>query len=145
MCSKRAWRYSFNFGIKGITGLNIETITGRSNLMRVLIMLIVVLFVQVAGAAEREIHAKEFGDNWLLAVRKGTVACERIQPSGYSGTPLYVVTFYAPGLQKKFALNGTAMSRGYERIDDIWLDSGNLGLKMSISPVLDAGLALYDQ
>ena len=93
-------------------------------------------------AGEREIHAKEFGDQWPFVVRQGVIKCERIRPAGYTGVPIEIVTFKAPGLNKTFALNGMASSRGYERPDDIWLDAEPPGGKMDIAVLIEAGLSL---
>ncbi|MGR3709818.1 MAG: DUF2511 domain-containing protein, partial [Alterinioella nitratireducens] len=51
------------------------------------------------------------------------------------------VVFVSGG--ETYALNGTAQSRGHQRIDPIWLDNPELpGLKISVSPMIDMGLDL---
>lgn len=77
-----------------------------------------------------------FGDAWPFTVDEGQLACNAQQH----------ITFASGGVT--YALNGLAKGaiRGgapYQLIDAIWLDNpSRAGLKISLRPVLDAGLQL---
>lgn len=86
------------------------------------------------------LRRSEFGSKWPLSVDEGTVVC--IQDAGR-----VVIFFESDGT--RYAVNGTSkgpttMARfRLQRINDIWLDNPELpGTKISIGPVLDAGLRL---
>lgn len=76
----------------------------------------------------------EFGEDWPLTVESGTVAC--LRPS--------IVVFYAEGVT--YAINGVAQSTDeYADIRPIWRDHPIVeGLKVSIAPILERGLALCE-
>jgi hypothetical protein len=81
-----------------------------------------------------------FGDDWPLTAPYAVVHCDMIAAGGRK---LQVATVDAPD-GKTYAANGTAMDHGYfADIDPIWApDPDVAGLKISISPVIDAALAL---
>lgn len=83
-----------------------------------------------------------FGDKWPLTVPYVVAHCEGIT---VAGRPLKVATLDAPD-GKTYAANGTAKDHGnYLDIDPIWAPHpGVSGLKIDISPVIDAALALCD-
>ena len=101
-------------------------------------------------ADARNITAQEFGAKWPFTVSSGTLNC----------SPPSVVTFRANG--RTYAVNGMASSRGYAAIEPIWkLDDtiaaqyakikgitvaaarAEVGtMRVSISPIIQAGLAL---
>jgi hypothetical protein len=83
-----------------------------------------------------------FGDDWPLTVPYAVVHCDKISTGGRN---LQVATVDAPD-GKTYAANGTAKDHGdFADIDPIWApDPGVAGLKISISPVIDAALALCD-
>jgi hypothetical protein len=82
----------------------------------------------------------DFGDNWPLTVQFAVVSCKNIVAGGRF---LQVVTLDAPD-GTTYAVNGTAKSHTtFPSIQPIWADDPNVdGLKIDISPVIDAGLAL---
>jgi hypothetical protein len=82
----------------------------------------------------------DFGADWPLTVPDGFVYCE----VGFGG-PLYPVTFEAPD-GTTYAVNGTAMDvTDLPKIDEIWADNPAVnGSKISIEPIVSAGLALCD-
>lgn len=78
-----------------------------------------------------------FGRDWPFTVPEGVVRCE----------PGSIVVFRAGGVD--YAVNGMAMSwakrNGYEDLEPIWRDDPKLkGFKISIGPIIDAGLELCD-
>ncbi|WP_243836904.1 DUF2511 domain-containing protein [Paenarthrobacter nitroguajacolicus] len=83
-----------------------------------------------------------FGDKWPLTVPYVVAHCEGIAVAGRN---LKVATFDAPD-GKTYAANGTAKDHGgYLDIDPIWAPHPDVsGLKVDISPVIDAALALCD-
>ena len=83
-----------------------------------------------------------FGDDWPLTVPYAVVHCDKISTGGRN---LQVATVDAPD-GKTYAANGTAKDHGdFADIDPIWApDPDVAGLKISISPVIDAALALCD-
>jgi hypothetical protein len=83
-----------------------------------------------------------FGDDWPLTVPYAVVHCDRIS---VGGRDLQVATVDAPD-GRTYAANGTAKDHGdFADIDPIWApDPDVAGLKISISPVIDAALALCD-
>lgn len=82
----------------------------------------------------------DFGADWPLTVPDGFVYCE----VGFGG-PLYPVTFEAPD-GTTYAVNGTAMDvTDLPKIDEIWADNPTTsGSKISIEPIISAGLALCE-
>ncbi|MFE5835841.1 DUF2511 domain-containing protein [Arthrobacter sp. NPDC056493] len=82
----------------------------------------------------------EFGDKWPLTVPYVVAHCENIT---VSSRPLKVATVDAPD-GKTYAANGTAKDHGnYLDIDPIWAPHPDVtGLKVDISPVIDAALEL---
>ncbi|BCW84013.1 hypothetical protein NicSoilE8_16860 [Arthrobacter sp. NicSoilE8] len=82
----------------------------------------------------------DFGDKWPLTVPYVVTHCEDIT---VAGRPLRVATVDAPD-GKTYAANGTAKDHGnYLDIDPIWAPHPDVsGLKIDISPVIDAALAL---
>ncbi|WP_395405757.1 DUF2511 domain-containing protein (plasmid) [Arthrobacter sp. UC242_113] len=83
-----------------------------------------------------------FGDKWPLKVPYVVAHCEGITVAGRN---LQVATVDAPD-GKTYAANGTAKDHGnYLDIDPIWAPKPDVsGLKIDMSPVLDAALALCD-
>jgi hypothetical protein len=83
-----------------------------------------------------------FGDKWPLTVPYVTARCQGIT---VAGRPLKAVSLDAPG-GKSYAANGTAKDHSsLPDIDPIWAPNPHVaGLKMDISPVIDAALALCD-
>jgi hypothetical protein len=81
-----------------------------------------------------------FGDKWPLTVPYAIVHCESRSSPGRS---LQLATLEAPD-GETYAVNGTAKSHGdYADIDPIWAPDPDVsGLKISMSPVTDAALAL---
>ncbi|MCO4239421.1 YebY family protein [Pseudarthrobacter sp. MDT3-28] len=81
-----------------------------------------------------------FGDKWPLTVPYVVAHCEGITVAGRN---LQVATVDAPD-GKTYAANGTAKDHGnYLDIDPIWAPNPDVsGLKIDISPVIDAALAL---
>jgi hypothetical protein len=71
------------------------------------------------------------------------VIVARCQGITVAGRPLQVATLDAPD-GKTYAANGTAKDHGnYLDIDPIWAPNPDVsGLKIDISPVIDAALAL---
>ena len=83
-----------------------------------------------------------FADEWPLTVPYAVAHCEDITVAGRS---LQVATIDDPD-GKTYAANGTAKDHGnYLDIDPIWAPNPDVtGLKIDISPVIDAALALCD-
>ena len=83
-----------------------------------------------------------FGDKWPLTVPYVVAHCEGIT---VAGRHLQVATVDAPD-GKTYAANGTAKDHGnHLDIDPIWAPNPDVsGLKIDISPVIDAALALCD-
>lgn len=86
------------------------------------------------------IVSTDFGDDWPLTVPYAVVHCESISAGG---RVLLVATVDAPD-GTTYAANGTAKDHGdFMDIDPIWAPDPDVdGLKISISPVIDAALAL---
>lgn len=89
-----------------------------------------------AGGSPGELTRSEYGKKWPLAVDHGTVRCEG---SGGVGE----VIFTDPnGIE--YGVNGLA-SNDYTPIDSIWRSEPGLekyGLKVSMDPIINAGLKL---
>jgi hypothetical protein len=83
-----------------------------------------------------------FGDKWPLTIPYVTARCQGIT---VAGRPLKAVSLDAPW-GKSYAANGTAKDHSsLPDIDPIWAENPDVpGLKMDMSPVVDAGLALCD-
>lgn len=81
-----------------------------------------------------------FGDKWPLTVPYVVAHCQGITVAGRA---LKVATVDAPD-GKTYAANGTAKDHGsYPDINPIWAPHPTVsGLKIDISPVIDAALAL---
>ncbi|MBE4720134.1 DUF2511 domain-containing protein [Pseudarthrobacter sp. AB1] len=84
----------------------------------------------------------DFGDKWPLTVPYVEAHCQAIT---VDGRRLKAVFLDAPG-GKTYALNGTAKDHSsHPDIDPIWAPHPDVaGLKIDISPVIDAALALCD-
>jgi hypothetical protein len=84
--------------------------------------------------SEQRISRAQFGDDWPFTVTEGLLRCDR-------GT---FVVFVANG--KTYAINGSAKGaanrEGYVDFESIWRPDETPGLKVSISPVIEAGLKL---
>jgi hypothetical protein len=82
------------------------------------------------------------GDKWPLKVPYVVAHCQGITVAGRA---LKVATVDAPD-GKTYAANGTAKNHGnYADIDPIWAPNPDVaGLKIDMSPVTDAALALCD-
>ena len=82
----------------------------------------------------------DFGDEWPLTVPYAVVHCETISAGGRIQQ---VTTLDAPD-GTTYAANGTAKDHGdYADIDPIWAPDPDVdGLKINISPVIDAALEL---
>ncbi|WIB33915.1 YebY family protein [Curtobacterium sp. MCSS17_005] len=84
----------------------------------------------------------KFGDEWPLTVPYAVVRCKNITAGGMD---LNVVTLKAPD-GTRYAVNGTAQDHtSYPEIDPIWAPNPDVdGLRIDISPVINAGLKLCD-
>ena len=81
----------------------------------------------------------QYGKKWPLKVPQGIVAC-RDKP----GTSVQNLTFFDPD-GKEWALNGTASSSGYPKIDPIWRADPDLpGAKVDIGPLIDRAFKVCD-
>lgn len=82
----------------------------------------------------------DFHDEWPLTVPYVVAHCDNVTAGGMK---LQAVTVDAPN-GKTYAANGTAKSHtSYPALDPIWADDPDVdGLKIDISPIIDAGLAL---
>ena len=82
----------------------------------------------------------EFGDDWPLTTPYVVAHCDKISAGGMH---LQVVTIDAPD-GMTYAANGTAKDHtDYPALDPIWADDPDVdGLKINISPIIDAGIAL---
>ncbi len=79
------------------------------------------------------VSQKDFGDTWPLTVSGGRVECKR---------GIFAVFHYR---NKIYALNGSAMSKGYKRIDPIWKDNPEIkGTKISIGILIDEAMKLCE-
>jgi hypothetical protein len=87
-----------------------------------------------SGSDEPEGHvsAADFGKRWPLTVDEGVLACD-----GSNGTG--AVTFETDG--KTYGLNGLA-PQNLPDIDPIWKMDNTTGLRVDISPLINAGLKL---
>lgn len=83
--------------------------------------------------SETAVTFHEFGKRWPLLVPDGTLRCESF------GQGMGEVIFTAPD-GTEYGLNGLA-SESYEDIDPIWRE-GAYGLKPSVGPLINRGLAL---
>ena len=81
----------------------------------------------------------QFGKKWPVTVPQGIVGCR-----DKSGTGVQILTFLDPD-GKEWALNGTASSSGYPKIDPIWRDDGSgLDIKVDIGPLIDRASKVCD-
>jgi hypothetical protein len=86
------------------------------------------------GGSAVEVSRSDFGNEWPLTVDSGTLDCD--EPG--------LVTFSANGTT--YAVNGLAIgSDRWPDIDAIWADDPQQpGLKISIGPLIDRGLAICE-
>lgn len=125
-------------------------VINSQRLLVVVTLLFAHLFATVASANSRIIREADFGEAWPFLVSQGELSCTR-------GSR---VTFTANDII--YAVNGTAVSAGFAPIEPIWkLDyalieeiSKAFGItpeqyvetetlvRISISPIIEAGLAL---
>ena len=86
---------------------------------------------RAAAPNPNRLKASDYGDVWPFTVESGVVECRKGM----------AVTFTANGTT--YALNGTAQSSGYPRIDPIWKNNPQIpGTKISVSYILQRGLDL---
>ena len=98
--------------------------------MKCLLLLPLAIALTACSLLGRYITAKEFGAAYPFTV-DGYLECE---PPG-------AIVFKGGG--KAYAVNGTAESKGYPKIDPIWKDDlTHPGLKINISDVLVEGQKL---
>jgi hypothetical protein len=88
------------------------------------------------AANERSVSRADYGSAWPLTVESGTLRCEEAG----------AVTFTSDD-GATYWVNGTAgneaEARGWKNIRPIWADDPTAeGLKISIGPLIDDGLAL---
>lgn len=110
--------------------------------MRLLFTFAASLCAASAFAASSTVSQNDMGAAWPLTVKSGVLACQPLD----SGGRVQLVTFTAAD-GKTYAVNGTAKghakSRGWLEIRPIWKDDPAIpGLKISIGPLIDRGLAL---
>lgn len=93
-------------------------------------------------AAKPQAHRKrvtraDFGEAWPLTVDAGELEC--VEVTGR----VHVLVIHVGG--KTYAVNGTAIDRGYQRIDPIWRDNPRIkGAKMDMGPLLKAARELCE-
>ena len=82
----------------------------------------------------------DYGNEWPLTVPYVVAHCEGITAGGRN---LQVLTIDAPD-GTTYAANGTAKDHSnYPSLDPVWADNPDVdGLKIDISPIIDAGLML---
>lgn len=86
------------------------------------------------GRGETHVSRTQLGDDWPLTVEEGNLRCE----------PPSRVVFTDPS-GHEWGVNGMAVTHGYREIDPIWADNPEIpGLKKSIGPLIDRGLALCE-
>lgn len=99
---------------------------------RILLLLIPVL---IAGCKSKsvEISRDQYGNRWPFSVDSGKIKC-------IDGSVVFEANSY------EYGVNGTSKMRGYNKIEDIWLDDPNLpGTGMDIGFVLEIGNNLCDK
>lgn len=74
------------------------------------------------------VSADGFGRAWPFTVDEGVLSCESLGPAS-------AVTFMAPD-GTEYGVNGTALSKGYPRINPIQRRGADIG------PIIDRGLSL---
>lgn len=88
------------------------------------------------GDDEHEVNpriAEAIGWQWPLTVEEGTLRCEND-----------AVVFTDPD-GNEWAVNGQAVTVGYNEIDPIWLDNPDLdGAKLDIGPLISYGRQFCD-
>lgn len=97
------------------------------------------------SSSGQQVSREDYGGAWPLTVDSGTLRCE--SPAGES---FGAVTFTSDEDGTTYWVNGTAGNiaeeKGWQEIRPIWADdptdSSGLGLKKSMGPLIDAGLAL---
>lgn len=76
-----------------------------------------------------KVTRKQYGDEWPFTVEEGVIDCPK--PSA--------AVFRHGG--KVYALNGIAMSLGYEELEPIWKDNPKIpGYKISIGSMIQLAL-----
>lgn len=87
----------------------------------------------VDGSGSRIVTKKQYGKRWPFTVARGLLSCRDS-----------AVTFTARG--RIYGINGTALGRGFKRVDPIWRKSSDplAGPRINIGPILDRGLKLCD-
>ena len=105
--------------------------------VRILAVLLVVGYLGFSAFADpssKKIKQSEFGKSWPFTVKEGVLACEGSNGFG-------AVTFTAKGVT--YAINGVASgTKKYQDLKKIWKSDGNLGLKVSVGPIIEMGLKL---
>ena len=99
--------------------------------------------VQVPDAVAEEpglLVSTDYRDEWPLTVPYVVAHCETIAAGGRN---LQVLTIDTPD-GSTYAANGTAKDHtNYPSLDPVWADNPDVdGLKIDISPIIDAGLML---
>lgn len=96
-------------------------------------LIVVVTIITAIGTDAREVAAGDFGGDWPLTVDRGLLVCSLGQ-----------VTLVHDDVE--YAVNPLAERTGlYERIDPLRADVGpGANRKMSLEPLIDAGLELCD-
>ncbi|HOW75701.1 MAG TPA: DUF2511 domain-containing protein [Candidatus Competibacteraceae bacterium] len=93
----------------------------------------------ISYAGGVEITESEYGEEWPLTVKKGTLNCTSLGTLG-------IITFTVNGIT--YAVNGTAKARArqndWREINEIWRDNPNpqYGPKINIAPLVQKGLSL---
>ena len=128
----------------------------RANIMKFILCKVVMLFsitiiLSCSGTNAEPgvlVTKSEFGNKWPFTVNKGRLECRGIS-----------VIFHAKG--KAYAVNGSARTEGYAKINEIWKDDQEkLKIlkeafpneeiesvsvpKISIGPIIDKGLSLCE-
>lgn len=94
---------------------------------------------------ERVVTRDEFGEDWPLTIDRGVLQL-RSSWMGGSWHPAWRVTLKSG--DSVYGLNGHALSDGYQKTDPIRLphpERGEYGHRLSLSPLIQAGLALAPQ
>lgn len=86
---------------------------------------------------------EDFGEEWPFTVADGLLSCRTLETLETGGGPAIV---FGPD-DTAYAINGAAKAVAAENewkaVDDIWLDdSASPGLKISLQPIIAAGLDL---
>jgi len=122
------------FTFQVLSGKCFVTYRNRKNATGVVGAICLSLTVISCGSAanRHNISNATFQGEWMLTVDSGELLCEA--PN--------TVIFIAPD-GTKYAVNGTAKSRGYTDIQPIWKDNPQIpGTKVNIGSLIDEGLKL---